>query len=112
MSIHRKVQYTKGRDYRVFPVTGAFGGLNVNGELMVDLFIERMSLPAEEDMTVDENTGHVEQREVIGQTLERESQLGLVIRPDIAYSIGKWLISKAEQAGIQIPPDDMESSDG
>ena len=111
MSIERRIQYTKGRDYRVFPVTGAFGGLNVNGELMVDLFIEKMSLPTEEKMTIDESTGHIEHREIVGQTLQRESQLGLVIRPDIAYSIGKWLINKAEQAGIQIPPDDMESSD-
>ena len=112
MSIKRSVQYSKGRDYRVFPVTGAIGGLNVNGELVVDLFIEKLSLPSEEEMTINESTGHVEHREIKGQILERESQIGLVIRPDIAYSIGKWFIDKAQQAGIQIPPDDMESSDG
>ena len=33
-----------------------------------------------------------------GEILVRESQIGIVVRPDIARSLGEWLIKKAQEA--------------
>ena len=37
-----------------------------------------------------------------GQIHVRESQIGVVVRPDIARSIGEWLIQKANEAASGI----------
>jgi hypothetical protein len=93
MKAEIKVTFTDSKDYRLVPVTGAWGGPSGNGEIVVDFYVERTS-PPEILMGVDDEEKIVEKVNSPKQAI-RERQVGLVLRPDIALAIGNWLIEKA-----------------
>jgi len=96
------IMFSKASDYKVIPATGAWGGLSPNGEVIVDFFIERRQDPSSIIITVDEQKRKVEeQQEPTPTVFVRELQFGVVMRPDIAYSIGKFLMEKAALAGYR-----------
>jgi len=102
-----KIQFKKAADYRIIPVTGAWGGVNPQGEIVFDLFVEKMEIPESVHMRIEPGHPPVEmERE--GQVHVRECQIGIVIRPDIARSIGEWLIQKATEASAGM----MKGSEG
>ena len=39
-----KIAFKKTPDYRIIPVTGAWGGVNPQGEIIFDLFVERLEV--------------------------------------------------------------------
>jgi hypothetical protein len=95
-----KVEFKKGSDYRIIPVTGAWGGVNPQGEIIFDLFVEKLEVQSIR-IRVEPGRPPVE----IAREEEihvRESQIGVVVRPDIARSIGEWLIQKANEASSGI----------
>ncbi len=96
-----KIQFKKAPDYRIIPITGAWGGVNPQGEIVFDLFVERLEVPESVRMRVEPGRPPLE----IGRDGEmhvRECQVGVVVRPDIARSIGEWLIQKATEASAGI----------
>jgi hypothetical protein len=40
-----KIQFKRTPDYRIIPITGAWGGVNPQGEIVFDLFVERLEVP-------------------------------------------------------------------
>ena len=91
-----KIAFKKAPDYRIVPVTGAWGGVNPQGEIIFDLFVERLEVESVR-VKVDPGRPPVEiARE--GEIHVRELQFGVVVRADIARSIGEWLIQKAKES--------------
>lgn len=95
-----KIKFRKSNDYKIIPVTGVWGGLSPNNEVVFDLFIERHLNPEFIEIEIDEGGKKVGERQEGEQAFIRESQIGIVLRPDIAYSIGEWLMGKAHDAGF------------
>ena len=94
-----KIEYRKASDYKLIPVTGAWGGLSPHGEIIFDLFVEKRETP--QSVTVKIEQGKVPQEiQTEEGVIVRESQIGIVVRPDIALVIGKWLIKNAREAGV------------
>jgi len=91
-----KIVFKKTPDYRIIPVTGAWGGVNPQGEIIFDLFVERLEVESVR-VKVEPGRPPVETARE-GEILVRESQIGIVVRPDIARSLGEWLIKKAQEA--------------
>ncbi len=92
-----KIAFKKAPDYRLIPVTGAWGGINPQGEIIFDLYVEKLEIPESVKIRVEPGRPPTEiARE--GQVHVRECQIGVVVRPDIARSIGEWLIQKANEA--------------
>ncbi len=98
-----KIQYEEAKDYRSIPVTGIWGGVAPNGEIFADFFIERQKSPSSTHIEIDES-GKLVKETPSGQKYIREKQIGIILRPDIALSIGNWLVDKAKEA--------MKSSSG
>jgi hypothetical protein len=91
-----KIEFKKATDYRIIPVSGAWGGVNPQGEIIVDLFVEKLEIESVR-LRVESGRPPVEiARE--GQIQVRESQIGIVVSAGIARSIGEWLIQKAQEA--------------
>lgn len=84
----------KDKDYKIIPVSGVWGGLTPHGLVTCELFMEKLALP--ERVVVDE-TGKELSRHPDKQYVTREIMVGLVMRPEIARSIGEWLIQRAEE---------------
>ena len=90
--------YEKIDNYRLIPATGAFAGTAPTGEIIVDFYVERHSIP---DKIIYE-IGPSEKKEIKreGQRVIREIQVGIILRPEHAHLIGTWLIEKAIKAGF------------
>jgi hypothetical protein len=93
------IYFTKSKDYKIFAATGAWGGVSPNGEVTVDFFIEKKDPPKELTLILDK--GETTEKGRLGEKIIREAQVGFVLRPDIAYSIGDWLMRTAEKAGFK-----------
>jgi hypothetical protein len=94
-----KIKFTKARDYKIIPATGAWGGISPQGEVVFDFYVEKLESPETLRIKVEPNRP-VEELERLGEVPVREAQIGVVLRPDIAHSIGQWLIEKAKEAGF------------
>lgn len=92
------VFYEKDKDYRLLVATGAFGGPAPTGDIIIDFFVERQVHPEKIILELDPSGPKEIKRE--GVRIVREIQVGILLRPDRAHSIGKWLIEKANQAGF------------
>jgi len=90
------ITYKRAQDYRRISATGAFGGLTPNGHVMCELYVEASDYPGPFTFEIrDDGTGQeVDKPEVKGCI--RELQMGVVFRPDVALSVGKFLVNQAE----------------
>jgi len=94
------VVFRKAPYHRYFPATGMWGGLSPNGEVVVHFMVEQQVVP--EKMVLEVKNGKkVGEERTGGEEFVRELQCGVVLRPDIAHSIGTFLREKAEQAGYK-----------
>ena len=98
-----KIVFTKAEGYRLVPVTGTWGGVSPSGEIIVECFVERSSFPEPIHLVLEEGQPVQEEVPPLSE-YPRESQVGLVLRPDIAHSVGMWLIEKAKEAGFRPQP--------
>lgn len=93
------VYYTKAKDYRMIPATGAWGGISPNGEVVFNIYVEQKAVPEKMILQVTEEGKAGKEKKIGGDDYVREMQVGIVLRPDIAYSIGQFLIKHAKNAG-------------
>lgn len=96
MKTEVKVSFNKSPDYRLLPVTGAWGGPSLTSEIVVDFYVDKGAMPDNITLVID-SLGPVEEKERSDsdhQTV-REVLVGLVMRPDIALVIGNFLVEKA-----------------
>lgn len=90
-----KVFYEKSKDYRLIPATGAYGGVSPNGEVIIDFYVERRDSPESITLEIDDQGKAIEKSPVRSRFI-REKQFGIVLRPDIALTIGKFISDKAK----------------
>lgn len=89
----------KNKDYRTIPATGVWGGPTPDASSIIAYFyVESNALPniinikADEMGTFDPNKGE----SIMRGDLVREIQAAIVLTPQNAVSIGKWLIENGQ----------------
>jgi hypothetical protein len=94
-----KIIFKRNADYKSVPVSGIWGSVTPQGMINGDIFVESIEPPEFIVLDIDQITGepkttkkHPEKQDVL-----REAIVGLVFKPDIARSIGEWLIAKADE---------------
>jgi len=90
-----KIIYRKVPDFRLLPATGAWGGPSINGEIIVNFYTDRVQEPESVTVVIDESTGVGAEKPLPPPQHVREVLVGVVMRPDIALSIGQFLVDKA-----------------
>ncbi len=100
------IEYNRANDFKLVPATGAFGGPNGQSEIVCNFFTEFSKYPEGDKFIVDALTSKAElspSQNTEAQTFIRELQVGVVMRPDIARSVGEWLIKTADKVIFQPP---------
>lgn len=102
------IELKKSDDYKILPATGVYGGGTPQGEILCNFFVEHNKIPDGLKIEIDPKSGNLVSESSIYTTQERvdttrELQVGLLIRPDIARSIGEWLIRKADEVLFHQP---------
>lgn len=91
--------FDKDPDYKVIAANGAWGGVTPRGEIKFDLFFENVDTPDELTyMTTPDGLGPEISRQPAGSTIVREVLMGVVMTPENAENLGRWLIEKAGMA--------------
>ncbi|MDD3472872.1 MAG: hypothetical protein PHS86_08825 [Syntrophaceae bacterium] len=93
-----KIEFVKAEGYKTMSATGCYGGISPQGEIVAEFFVDKPITPEETKLIVELGKT-TEQKMDFPPGILREIQASFVIRPDLALSIGKWLIDKAEKAG-------------
>ena len=94
-----KIFFRKSDDYRVYPVSGIWGGITAQGMLACDFFVEKVDTPESVNVSMDDESGQVQEvsRFPAEPYVTREVLMGIMVRPEVARSIGQWFISKADE---------------
>jgi len=92
-----RIFFKKASDFKVAPVSGAWGGLTPQGYLYCELFFERAESPESVVMSVDVGPPKEIERSPKGQVFVRESMVGLTMHPEIARVVGEWMIKQADE---------------
>lgn len=94
-----KIKYQKSDDYKIHPITGAFGSLNPQGLVICDFYLEKISNPDETVLSFDETTGNLisEKKDEEKKSIIREFLVGIALQPEISRTIGEWLIQRADE---------------
>lgn len=100
-----RVTYKYTDQHRTIPVTGGWGGPTPNGHVVVSFYHERVQLP---EVTIQSQRSGQELPEGNSSELpvERLVEVTMVLRPDVANSIGDWL---KDHAARLLEPADEES---
>ena len=92
-----KINFMKSPHHKTHPVSGVWGGATPQGDIHCNFYIEHPEIPATMDLEMDMATGKaIEKIPKSEKVYVREILTSVILRPDIAMSIGKWLIKKAE----------------
>jgi hypothetical protein len=97
-----RIFYKKASDFKVVPVSGAWGGVTPQGYVHCELFHERAENPESVVLDIGQQPPKEIDRSPQGQMFIRESMVGLAMHPEIARSVGRWLISKADEYQSQV----------
>jgi len=93
-----EILFKRDPGYRVYPAVGVWGGLSPNGEVHVDFFVEKRENPRKLLLDFEDGKKVGERREPDEQSYVRECLFGVVLRSDIARSIGEFLVALADKA--------------
>jgi len=93
------VRYRESPDYRRVPATGVFGGPTPAGDLMCNFFLETRAVPEEVEIEIDAGGAAKEKQppQEDPEVFVREIQVGILLNPNVARSIGEWLIQRSEE---------------
>lgn len=88
-----EVRYTEADRYTTIPASRARGGVQLNGEFLIDFVLDRtVTSGSESREIVDTGIGDViEDNSKI--RLEREKQVGVIMGQNQAYGAATWIIS-------------------
>lgn len=92
-------RYKISPNYAVYSVSGVHGGLNSQGNIIVNLFNERAPIPRRVtfELTDQGTLPPVPIEKESEEALIRDVIFGIAIEPSSARSIGEWLIKQADE---------------
>lgn len=100
----KKDEKTVSFEYRISPnyilhaISGVFGGLNAQGDIIMNFFSERHPIPKKATYKVAEDGSLVDPPETEEvASLIRNVPLGMSISPQTARTFAKWLTDKADE---------------
>jgi len=100
------IKYTKSKDCRYVPATGAWGGVSPHGEIICNFYVEYQDAPETSELVSPDGKLMQERRDKNEKKRHhREIQVAVVMRPDIARSIGEWLIKESDKMLFSGPKD-------
>ena len=86
-------EYKISPNFHVYSVNGAYGGVNADGEIIMNLFSERPAIPrhetygVKEDGTLESQPKDQEKKDYI----IRDVMFGVSMNPQTAKSLANWL---------------------
>jgi hypothetical protein len=92
--------YIKGQYFRVIHADGAIGGLTPQGNIQFALYSERKAIPRRQVHTIkpDLILGDVIPEETVSRdSIVREMDINVVMNPDVAANLAKWLFERVEE---------------
>jgi hypothetical protein len=92
-----KVNYRRAADYRVLPVTGAFGGSTPAGTVICHIYADLGPWPEATEIVVSAD-GTAQENYSQSGSIERELFASLQMTPQVAMIIGNWLIERGKLA--------------
>lgn len=91
-------RFEKDPEYRVVTANGAWGGITPRGDMKFDLFFEHIDLPEEINyMATPDGLGPETSRNPTPAPITREVLIGVVMTPENAENLGRWLLEKVGQ---------------
>lgn len=104
--MEKKIEFTNtfSNDYRIITATGAFGGVSPNGEIVFDLYVDKPIAPKNEEFVVNDKH-ELKKVGVISESVdkfERQRQIGIVLRADVAKMVAVWILNKVKQMEEQV----------
>jgi len=90
-----KIKYIFRNDYNPIYINGAYGGVTPSGEIVANFFFERHPLPNSETWTQDTNELNPKD---LAYSSVRVVESGIIISPQTAKDLAKWLLQKVEHA--------------
>ena len=99
-------EYRMSPGYAIYGVSGAHGGVNAFGEVVVSFFCERGPIPQKETRTIQPDGSLGPQVELVAEEAQmvREVMLGISMPPPVARSIARWLLAKADEFDKAMKP--------
>ncbi|MBW1865789.1 MAG: hypothetical protein JRI64_09200 [Deltaproteobacteria bacterium] len=92
-----KIKFEKAPDHKTYPVSGVWGGATPQGDILCSFFVEHLAIQDTMELEFGMESGKtIDKNPKDEKVYVREILTSLLVRPDIALSIGTWLISKAE----------------
>jgi hypothetical protein len=93
------VKYKESKDYRKGAASGVFGGPTPAGGLMCNFFLETRAVPDQVEIEIDSSGAAIEKpvTEEEGEVFIREILFGVLLSPQVARSIGDWLIQRSRE---------------
>lgn len=93
------VKYKESQDYRKVAASGVFGGPTPAGGLMCNFFLETRAVPDQVEVEIDSSGAAIEKplTEGEGEVFIREILFGVLLSPQVARSIGDWLIQRSRE---------------
>jgi len=86
-------EYIKSHDYKVHHVHGGIGGPNAYGEIILNLYFERNSIPRKATHKIDDN-GRLDNNAIDVEkknSIIRDVLFGISLHPEHARSLAQWL---------------------
>lgn len=91
--------FSRAEGYRVIAANLAWGAITPSGDIKFDLVVESIQPPEmiSQDITEDGSLGP-ETRPPDGPAVLREAQVGVLVTPDFAERLARWLMERVPQA--------------
>ena len=94
-----KIRYFKSHDFKTVLVTGVFGGIQSNGLINADFFVDRVLIPDFQTLEIDETKNLIkETTDAKDGHVAREIQCGIMMDISTAKVLVEWLNSKIKEA--------------
>lgn len=90
-----EVHYREDDTYRIVPASGVVGGMQPRGVLKLDFVLDYLTDPSRQTMRTEDGDVVEDVDPEPGRPLIRQKQIGLILHPSNAVSIGSWLIATA-----------------
>jgi hypothetical protein len=92
--------FVKANDFRVVWADGAIGSVTAHGHVHLALYSERPAIPRRQVFKIDPVTGTlgdlIPEKTIGRNAYVRELGCDVMMTPDVARSIGEWLLKLAD----------------